>query len=56
MGSGQNGSIKKRVVLVRVKMGSGRNWFGSERVLGQNGFRVGLGQVFFFKHKIRYTK
>ncbi|KAJ0455403.1 hypothetical protein HanIR_Chr15g0750801 [Helianthus annuus] len=32
MGSGQNGSIKKWVVLVRVKTGS-----------GQNGFRVGTG-------------
>ncbi|MFS7963748.1 hypothetical protein Hanom_Chr08g00742001 [Helianthus anomalus] len=48
-GSGQNGSIKKRVVLVRVGTGSGRNGFGSERVRvemgpGQSGFRVGSGQ------------
>ncbi|KAJ0846785.1 hypothetical protein HanRHA438_Chr15g0728831 [Helianthus annuus] len=34
-GSGQNGSIKKKVVLVRVKMGSGRNGFGPERVSGR---------------------
>ncbi|MFS8003158.1 hypothetical protein Hanom_Chr13g01210621 [Helianthus anomalus] len=31
-GSGQNVSIKKGVVLVRVKTGSGRNGFGSKRV------------------------
>ncbi|MFS7895955.1 hypothetical protein Hanom_Chr00s004299g01721431 [Helianthus anomalus] len=30
---------------VRVEMGSGRNGFGSERVSGQNGFRVGSGRV-----------
>ncbi|MFS7968095.1 hypothetical protein Hanom_Chr09g00793521 [Helianthus anomalus] len=43
MGSGQNGSIKKRVVLVRVETGSGQNGFGSKRVRvktgsGRNGF------------------
>ncbi|KAJ0489848.1 hypothetical protein HanHA300_Chr12g0448621 [Helianthus annuus] len=46
-GSGRNGLIKIRVVLVRVGTGLGRNGFGSERVRvetspGQNGFRVGL--------------
>ncbi|KAJ0528204.1 hypothetical protein HanHA300_Chr09g0342581 [Helianthus annuus] len=41
---GQNRSIIKRVVLVRVETGSGRNGHGSER------FRVGSGQV--FKHKL----
>ncbi|MFS7978257.1 hypothetical protein Hanom_Chr10g00913411 [Helianthus anomalus] len=50
MGSGQNGSIKKRVVLVRVETGSGQNGFGLERVRvgmgsGQNWFRVGSGRV-----------
>ncbi|MFS7902023.1 hypothetical protein Hanom_Chr01g00006411 [Helianthus anomalus] len=52
-GSGQNGSTIKRVVLVRVKMGPGRNGSGSEWVRvrtgpGQNGFRVGSGQLLFF--------
>ncbi|KAJ0536364.1 hypothetical protein HanIR_Chr09g0440761 [Helianthus annuus] len=50
MGSGQNGSIKNRVVLVRVKTGSGRNGFRSKRVRVRTGFgservsgRVGSG-------------
>ncbi|MFS7931267.1 hypothetical protein Hanom_Chr04g00353991 [Helianthus anomalus] len=58
-GSGQNGSIKKRVVLVRVITGSGQNGFGSERVRvtngfgsqmgsGQNGFQVKTGWVGLF--------
>ncbi|MFS8003848.1 hypothetical protein Hanom_Chr13g01218711 [Helianthus anomalus] len=37
--SGQNGSIKKWVVLVRVETGLGQNGFGLERV------RVGTSRV-----------
>ncbi|MFS7951945.1 hypothetical protein Hanom_Chr07g00601181 [Helianthus anomalus] len=44
-GSGQNGSIKKRVVLVRVDTGSGRYGFGSERVRVKTGFRSERVQV-----------
>ncbi|MFS8009390.1 hypothetical protein Hanom_Chr14g01284161 [Helianthus anomalus] len=60
-GSGQNGSIKKRVVLVRVGTGSGRNGFGSEWVRvetgpGQNGFRVGSGRVSFVKKMLFFLK
>ncbi|KAJ0492890.1 hypothetical protein HanIR_Chr12g0579941 [Helianthus annuus] len=59
MGSGQNGSIKKRVVLVRVKTGSGQNGFGSERVRVGTGFgservsgRVGLVKNMFFLKRL----
>ncbi|KAF5755648.1 hypothetical protein HanXRQr2_Chr17g0805131 [Helianthus annuus] len=52
----KTGQLKKRVVLVRVKTGSGRNGFGLKRVWvgtgsGKNGFRVGSGRLkkcFFF--------
>ncbi|MFS7932568.1 hypothetical protein Hanom_Chr04g00369341 [Helianthus anomalus] len=51
----KTGQLQKRVVLVRVETGSGRNGFGSERVRvetgpGQNGFRVGSGwlKIAFF--------
>ncbi|KAJ0702094.1 hypothetical protein HanPI659440_Chr14g0525491 [Helianthus annuus] len=51
----RTGQSQKRVVFVRVEMGSGRNGFGPERVRvetgpGQNVFRVGsfwLKKVFF---------
>ncbi|KAJ0532766.1 hypothetical protein HanIR_Chr09g0400641 [Helianthus annuus] len=49
MGSGQNGSNKKRVVLVRVKTGSGQNGFGSERVRVRTGFGSGWLKNVFFK-------
>ncbi|MFS7954750.1 hypothetical protein Hanom_Chr07g00634151 [Helianthus anomalus] len=44
----RTGQSQKKVVLVRVEMGSGRNGFGSERVRvetgpGQNVFWVGSG-------------
>ncbi|MFS8031319.1 hypothetical protein Hanom_Chr17g01544471 [Helianthus anomalus] len=37
---------------VRVKPGSGRNGLGSERVSGQNGFRVGLVKKMFFLKRL----
>ncbi|MFS8002179.1 hypothetical protein Hanom_Chr13g01199041 [Helianthus anomalus] len=40
----KTGQLKKRVVLVWVKTGSGRNGFGSERVRVRTGSgRVGSG-------------
>ncbi|MFS7909016.1 hypothetical protein Hanom_Chr01g00089841 [Helianthus anomalus] len=47
-GSGRNGSIKKRVVLVRVETGSGQNGLGSERVRVRTGFGSGWLKMFFF--------
>ncbi|MFS8011437.1 hypothetical protein Hanom_Chr14g01309111 [Helianthus anomalus] len=54
MGSGQNGSIKKRVVLVRVETGSGWNGFGSGWVRVRTG-RVGSGGLNFFIFYFKVT-